>query len=195
MKTLTLILITTLCSINLYASRTFTNVSAEVKSSTVVLTWSINFTDNLGEFQIQRMDENGVFQPIQAINSSEQLTYKYVDINPDIGKNYYRIAFILDDNVYNSKIVMITCDSAESLVIYPNPSNGEYLNVTLNGTSSDNATIRIFDKSGALVKDLVLKPEMNNTYILNNLNIESGIYYLMISTPTATLKKKFLIEK
>lgn len=195
MKTLITILIVMLSTINLYASRQFTNFSAELKNSDVELTWSINYADHLGTFEIQRMDENGKFEPLESINSNEQLSYSYVDNSPIPGNNYYRIVLILDNNAYYSKIIIITCPPSEALSLYPNPSSGENLQIRLNGTNSDEATLRIYDKSGALVKDAMLKSEMNDSYVLNNLNLESGVYYLLVSTSKTSFQKKFIIKE
>lgn len=66
------------------------------------------------------------------------------------------------------------------IAVYPNPCNGDALNLNLSGLSGT-TTIRILSVNGAVVGEkVVFDQQIIN---LNNLNLSSGVYFLQIDNP------------
>jgi arabinogalactan endo-1,4-beta-galactosidase len=61
--------------------------------------------------------------------------------------------------------------------IYPNPSNGEVLNLNL-GNMEGSTTIRIINVNGKILEQIVFANQQ--TVSLDNLNLSSGVYFVQI---------------
>ena len=69
---------------------------------------------------------------------------------------------------------------SENIEVYPNPFNGDVLNLNLNGLSGT-TSIRILNVNGAVLEQRVFSDQQ--IINLNNLNLSSGIYFLQIDNP------------
>ena len=81
-----------------------------------------------------------------------------------------------------------------SIVIYPNPSNGQFI-VEINSENPDKAELRIFDLLGKEVHYQSIL-YLNNTYQLQiNLNsYQKGIYFLTLNTSEGRQFQKLIVQ-
>ncbi|WP_207532401.1 T9SS type A sorting domain-containing protein [Desertivirga arenae] len=96
-------------------------------STGAALNWTTAQEINSKSFEIERSTDGRTFSTIASItaagNSSTAQTYSFVDNDPVIGINYYRIREVsLSDNTY-SEITSITWQLSKDLEVsvYPNP--------------------------------------------------------------------------
>ena len=80
----------------------------------------------------------------------------------------------------------------QSVVIYPNPSSGNYLVTWEN--SYDNIKIEIFDISGKMILDLNNISTNRNSYNLDMSNYSEGFYYAKIKLDDKKISKKIILE-
>jgi len=73
--------------------------------------------------------------------------------------------------------------------VYPNPSNGEF---TVNGSNIQNATITLTDLTGRSVQ--IPQQVIGSKIVFNGLNLNPGIYLLLIEKGEEKVCKKILIE-
>jgi arabinogalactan endo-1,4-beta-galactosidase len=66
----------------------------------------------------------------------------------------------------------------EKIVVYPNPCNGDVLNLNLNGLTGT-TNVRILNVNGSILVEKVVYDQQIIT--LNNLNLSAGAYFLQIS--------------
>jgi hypothetical protein len=82
------------------------------------------------------------------------------------------------------------------LSVFPNPSNGEGLTMTLSGITSSNVQVRIYDALGRKIQseryvvDGTLQTELNFEQELSD-----GLYLIEVTSGTSTRTTRILIEK
>ncbi len=81
--------------------------------------------------------------------------------------------------------------SANSISVYPNPTNG-VVNINLTAELAKNASLEVYDALGKLVVKQILSNELNT---INISNLENGIYVFKVLNNTNTVKIGKLIKQ
>ena len=168
-------------------------------ASLVGLTWTTALEQNNKGFNVQE-NVNGewktiAFVPSQAPdgNSSSALTYNYSDINTEKGITQYRIQQVdLDGRFVYTDIRAIRGEGAiGKVIVYPNPSTGDKINVVF----EDNLGVRdiiVNDMQGKVIRSF--KGITNNILVIERLT--SGFYTIKVTnrTTAASSVQKVVIK-
>ena len=152
---------------------------------------------------IDRLDKNGDFKTILGTDEGEELNggyYAAEDIDPEHGKNVYRVRIALEDDYYmTSNLAYVTFPKAETdFLIVPNPAQdkvalifAEYL------ISSKNNFLYVYDLNGKQhFFSEINQEELANPYFLNLSGFREGIYFISLNQEgQAPLTKKMVIAK
>jgi hypothetical protein len=141
-------------------------------------------------------DQTGLFVPTanQWRHVSIGIT-SYIGLSPvlfefDAVSGYGNDGFIDDINIFHSTTTGISTPiNDKSISIYPNPSSGNF-NVQVNGMSSDNITISVYNAIGQKVKEVDGK--LNAGTSLFEINMEgqsNGIYNVKIESNKTIINK------
>ncbi|MEZ4799907.1 MAG: GEVED domain-containing protein [Flavobacteriales bacterium] len=86
--------------------------------------------------------------------------------------------------------------SGASAAIYPNPSNGEMVNLNLAGINSDNVMVRIMDASGRLVwSNRYVVDGSLNTIVSFDRPLASGLYIVEMNFDGQVLTERMMVQK
>jgi hypothetical protein len=160
--------------------------NASKTTSGSLITWEVENEFNYTTFYAERSVDKGItFQSLGSIQSSGVGGYSFLDKNPVMGQNQYRLVLNdIDNNIYYSKIVILTYspssdDAGSKISIYPNPA-ANVINLTVNQNSNiASYNIKIVDVTGIVVKETVsMQPNWNanigylkpGTYLVQVLN-------------------------
>lgn len=154
-------------------------------NSTNVLNWSTASEINSDVFIIEKSTDAVNWTVIGEVdaagNSNERLDYSFIDINPEVGNNYYRLRVVDNDRSFNySSIIDITVKGiADNKIVnlFPNPTNGNpYITATLTSVQNQTATVEVMDILGRTIRSqqFDLAPGYNN--IQMNVDIVNGTY-------------------
>ena len=84
--------------------------------------------------------------------------------------------------------------NSDAVVIYPNPSNGNF-SIIINSLKSDEYTIKVIDISGRLIKELDVNCTLgNNAISLDITNVETGVYNVVISNGNQIVTKRMMVN-
>jgi hypothetical protein len=169
--------------------------TGQCEQQTMVLKWSIENDINNRFFSIERGTGGSNWQEIgriEDLNSSlAQSNYSFAD---KFANNlaYYRIKQTSSDGkfTYFRNIVAKNCaDDTDGLTIYPSPSTG-IVNLLLRSNQVEIESVSIYNLLGKRVYH-----SMVSQSTINLSDMPSGIYFLYLKTPLATLAKKFVIKR
>lgn len=182
------------------------NFNAIANHKTVDILWSTATEINNDYFTIEK-SKNGIdFSSLKTVqskalngNSLYQLNYAEVDENPYLGTSYYRLKQVdFNGSIHYSSVVDVTfIDKINvDILVFPNPSEGEF---TLNFTGINterNASILIFDALGNKVYNNSIKVEPNNNsfQIVSEEKIAQGFYFLTCFIDGVTITRKIVIQ-
>ena len=114
---------TNICSIAL-PLRLIT-ISAKKENRSVILNWQTDNEVNVDRFEVERSSDGTNFKKInnvQARNQSEKNNYRFKDVQPGQGTNYYRIKIVDRDGTFKySSVIKINIDNFSIFQVYPNP--------------------------------------------------------------------------
>ncbi|ASU32455.1 hypothetical protein MuYL_0552 [Mucilaginibacter xinganensis] len=145
------------------------NFAAVKATAGAKVSWKTENEADYTHFAVERSTDNGVtFTQLNTVVSSFQQTYSFVDENPPIAVNQYRLKLTdLDGTVTYSKVVTLMYSTLSNIVaynpisIYPNPTKGN-LNVSITPntlslpTSGDYSfNIVITGSNGVVVKKAI----------------------------------------
>lgn len=168
-------------------------------SSGVQLNWVANNPGSYTSFILQKLDNNNNFNSIYTIQSNNSSNYNFVDNNPFVGNNIYRLAQNdINGNIVYSSLVTIGYNNVTSngyFSVYPNPSK-DIINILVNSTTPNavNYTADIYNTSGELMDHRVL-----NTYRWSEdiSSYKEGVYIIALKNINGDVlaKSKFIKTK
>ena len=168
-------------------------------SSGVQLNWVANNTGTYTGFVLEKEGVNNTFNPIYTVQSNNNSNYNFVDSNPVVGNNIYRLAQNdINGNVTYSSLITIGYNSVSSngyFSVYPNPSK-DIINILVNSKAATTAnyTADIYNTSGGLMDHRVL-----NTYSWTEdiSSYKEGVYIIVLKDNSGDVlaKSKFIKTK
>jgi len=119
------------------------------------------------------------FAPTKAPggNSTSRIDYNYTDANGYAGISYYRLKQVDIDNHYtytHIKAVKGMGDTQVSVLLYPNPNNGQFT-IRLDGVNREYDAV-ITDMGGKIVRQL----RLGNSNNVNITGLSAGTYIIRI---------------
>jgi hypothetical protein len=171
-----------------------------------MLSWTTATEENTAYFTVERSFDGQNFTALGEVkaagNSASTRDYSYLDTTSYSSVAYYRLAET-DVNSNTKYFQVITADchitTPFALVIYPNPNQGNYLNVHLSGLQNNsNVELQVVDMLGRqVVPPSYHAADENGTLISGldlNYNLPKGIYNLVIQTGGSLMTRSFVIQ-
>lgn len=123
-----------------------------------VLNWTTASERNSLKFEVEKSYDASNFayigEKLAAGNSSINVDYNFIDENPQIGNNYYRLKMIDQDGTFKySEIINIRVNGDNTPVkdgivkIFPNPTNG-LLNIQYQASKATTLDLNVYDVTG-----------------------------------------------
>lgn len=168
------------------------------------LRWTTATEQNNRGFDVQRSLDGMNFESIGFVNSlapggnsSNELSYSFVDNNVGGRKFYYRLRQLdIDGRSRLSSIVLIKGDKPVTLAIdglYPNPANTQ-VNVVVAAPVRDKVTLIVVDMTGKTVLQQIVSVEAgSNTFPVDISKLTGGTYMVkMVCNNCETAISKFV---
>jgi hypothetical protein len=156
--------------------------TGSLENAAVSLVWITASEEGFDHFEIERATEELIFEKIGQLNGAgyntdDEHQYSLTDTKPVIGVNYYRLKSVdLDGSYEYSAIISAEVESSKSIAVYPNPSNGDFVNVSANFGLSENTEVIIFNQEGVLLQRTPITERESRIDFTRHLT--SGVYIL-----------------
>jgi ELWxxDGT repeat protein len=172
---------------------------AQAEGNAVKLDWITEKEFNTFEFEVQRSADGLAFQEVSrqmaAGESDSPIHYQDWDMQPLQGRAYYRLKQIDLDGTYTySKTVEVFFKPGESeAIIYPNPSNGQHLNISIPGGIEERLELTVYDLTGKRLWTHSVQGG-SNWQVNFGQHLSSGQYVLVGVGKTASFRKRFVVK-
>jgi len=167
------------------------NIWASPSTDHIEVGWTVGSEMNLDYYQLQR-SENGIdFETIATVDAvgttqSEQ-NYAFNDYNVGRNKDYYYRYQSVDDDMYTEFSPIVSTkligsgNFAESILLYPNPTNGSlFMELTLELNSEIELTV--MNSAGQQIESLTIQGNNgNNVFTLGANDWASGVYIVQVT--------------
>lgn len=161
--------------------------------------WSINQNNLIKDFEILKSNNGIDFLPIETVSNTNisNNIQSYSILDQDFLLNHNTFYYKLKINHFDGKIsysniktLKINQEKNATLVVYPNPNNGQFsLPIYDNDTENQ---VNIYDAAGKLVyttKHNSLDKQIN----LNLSHLAFGTYHIVVENQLNTYKTKFIL--
>jgi len=171
---------------------TLHDFNANCESNGTEVSWSTSSEQNASHFDLQRSIDGEQWNKVATIpaagNSTSLQNYTYTDpVRYISSTSYYRLRQVDFDGAEEiHRTIAVDCDATEnSLIVFPNPSAGEFT-VEVNSTGIlEDGFIGVYDLSGKqlLRQEINTKKGTNVVYFTEN-NLASGTYLVVVESET-----------
>lgn len=166
----------------------------------VALVWKTATETNNAYFIVEHSTDGIHFTPIGspvkgAGTTLQTQSYKFLDIDPANGLNYYQIRQVDLDGKYDFSTVEVVNLTGESMVtVSPNPSHGHF-SVKIIAESSSLFTIDIYNALGQAIytKSLSVYGGFAEQKVILN-HVAAGVYTLVVKNDTDSWVEKIIKE-
>lgn len=127
-------------------------------NNVAILAWTTASEENFDHFEVERASSSLIFEKIADVNgagynTNDEHPYSLTDANAATGANYYRLKSVDIDGTFEySSIVLVTVSSTNVISVYPNPSNGQYVNVSSQFELGTDTWVTLFNEGGVLLE-------------------------------------------
>lgn len=179
--------------------------SARLAESSIDIEWSTASEINNDYFVIQRSADGQNFEDIGEITgfgtTNEKQNYKFIDDRPYFGVSYYRLLqydFDGSETIYGP--ISVNNDQFKKgidVVVYPNPTLGESLNVQINsGDENSPINISIVDLTGHVIVNEWKEAALGyQTFTIHfNQKLNAGIYLVQITQGANKLTRQLMVK-
>jgi hypothetical protein len=163
-----------------------TSFQASCEDEGVILNWSTASEQNSSHFDVEK-SENGtdwrvIGTVLSAGNSTQDITYTFIDSEKSNGDNYYRLNQVDVDgkNEYFGPIT-VSCEDDSKINTYPNPSKGEF-NLVMHAKTNEQITLKITDGNSRILSTKVLDLQNGINLFPIRENLSSGVYHIQLIT-------------
>ena len=130
-----------------------------------LLDWTTATETNNDRFIIERSTNGSTFEAIGVVdgagNSNTNISYQFVDDNPNTGINYYRLKQVdFDGQFENSEIRTLYFEQPALFIVYPNPfTSNLFFEMP---SANEQVIVQIHDMLGRLIskQHLMLEPRV-----------------------------------
>ncbi len=178
--------------------------SANMNGNSVVLNWQTATELNSSYFDIQRSNDatqwNSIGQVSAAGNSTNALSYSFVDNNISGTNTYYRLKQVdFDGSFTYTKVVEVNLEIPSTFSLsqnYPNPFNPT-TKISYSIPVDSKVTISVYAVTGELVAELINDNVAAGSHYVdfNGSNLASGMYIYKMVAGNFTQSNKMMLVK
>jgi hypothetical protein len=170
----------------------FIGFGAKKSGSGIELIWNVAGESGVQAYVVERSTDGRSFIKLGEVAATNSTAYSFVDNQPQNGMAYYRIKELdMDGKFRYSTIVRLNLERNISLKAYPSPARGL---VTIEHPVTNKGILSITTTDGRVVKQIDVKPELNQT-VINVSNLKAGLYIIRFINGTGPAENVKLIKE
>jgi endoglucanase len=166
------------------AIREITQLEAICSDKNILIRWSVEVYDRPGFFAIEASNDGVNWSERTKLKANTNQNRYQTSINLLKKQAYYRVVYFNEDGSKEySPIITSACVENQSFAIYPNPTQGDDIVLSLNSNQNQDAKVKISNSNG----QIVLQADKNIFEGENKIDISlsgfsAGIYYVQMTT-------------
>jgi hypothetical protein len=159
----------------------FENIKGKlINTGSIQVDWEARTDAQHDYFELEKSVDGNNYVAIGRINGLPP--YSFLDKNPSIGNNYYRVKQVDKDNKFTySRVINVVNNPRVKLTIYPNPVS-EVLRIKVDENRSATLTVTVMDMQGRMVYNKTFSEmQSSGTISVNTATWISQVYQLKIT--------------
>ena len=177
-----------------------TSIKAYEENRNIAVEWKVSSELNMKNYEVEKSTDGinfvKLFSQAATANSGTDITYKWLDVNPVAGNNFYRIKGIENSALVKySAIAKVFIGKTEPAInVFPNPVTGSMFSVQFTAMEKGTYQLRLINMAGQVVSvEKLVHAGGNATQTVALINLAGGQYQLQIIKPDSNIVNKPLI--
>ena len=177
-----------------------TLVGAERAGEEVLVSWKVKNERDVERYEVQKLDGTRGWQRIGAstpYSVQEIAEYGYVDAQPVIGNNHYRIITYKKGGEWLvSETLTVTIGESADVQVYPNPASGAEFHLLFNKVPPAKYTLQLYTESGSLAHTefLDVTGDRRSYPVRPGRMLPQGTYFLVIEGKKYRKRLKVIVR-
>jgi len=169
---------------------TFSAIKAYSQNKNIMIEWKTENENGISNYTIEKsVDGNSfVFESIQPAKNGPSNNYNWLDINPYIGYNYYRIKSMSKngEEKYSQIVHVNNPNDIKPIFVFPNPLVDAVINLQMKNQPAGRYIVRVTNYIGGviIVKQVNHHPGSGFEAVILPGVIPHGIYHVEVISPT-----------
>lgn len=174
---------------------TLVDLSAIIINNHIKIRWTTAAEINNNYFEILRSSDGHNYVVAGQVNgqgnSNSLYSYEFIDENPNIGINYYKLRQVdFDRTNTDSQVLTVSMVAEIDATIFPNPVNrGNQINI--NSTQQGDLRVDLYNIAGQIVGSY---QNSSSQVTIPTDEFEAGIYLFRIFQNNSTIVKKIQVN-
>ncbi|MCE6991553.1 beta-galactosidase [Dyadobacter sp. CY323] len=169
--------------------------SGENIENAVALQWETSEETHSDHFEIEHSESGKIWNLAGRVAASEESAvlqkYTFTHANPSAGENLYRLKMVDQDSTFAySKIISVSVDGVDKLVLYPNPVVGNHIQLQYAGALPD---VTFSDMSGVEIPVVTEKTEHDKLSVRTQSKLNPGLYILTAGYGAKQVRYKVVV--
>jgi hypothetical protein len=165
-----------------------------IRNRTSILEWNTLSEVNSSHFVLQRSSDGILFENIAQISAKGVGSYGYEDLDPLLGKNYYRLKMVdIDGKYIFSKVRVVDFSRPLEFTVFPNPASNQ-VTIKWDSKSQSMVEIQIISSLGHVVLSKSLE-NSDGSILLNTSTFTSGLYRIIVRDEGEIKSKSLIIRQ
>lgn len=159
--------------------KSFTGNQSDDKN--ILLNWQVAAEVNLTKYIIERSNNRVNFNVLAAVTATQLNTYQYLDVNSQVGINYYRLKLVNKDGSfsYSATVTVLVTTNQLLLHLSPNPVL-DVLQITFKKATNEQASINIINSIGQVVKAIKITDANQGNISVSVKELTVGLYTVQL---------------
>ena len=175
---------------------------AKLDGRSVNVDWTTGAEKNNDYFTVERSIDGASFEEIAIVkgagNSNTVINYSAIDENPLNGTSYYRLKQTDFDGKFSCSNLVAVKTSLETLFsVYPNPSDGSNVTISLNGSSAKEILVVVLDMTGRESYSKIVPTFRDGTFLIAtdpSSKLAPGVYLVTATSDNKIYNQKLIIR-
>ncbi len=189
-------------SVNIILSVDLLHCEAKFTDNDVIVSWATASEKNNEFFTLERSRDGQQFEPVITVkgagNSSSVLNYDAIDENPLSGNSYYRLRQTDYDGKFSfSHVMEVKTDFGIEFSVFPNPSDGSSISISLTGIYGEEILVVVLDMTGRQAYSQIVPAFIDGTFLIAtdfSKKLTPGVYMVKASSQEEIHNQKLIIK-
>jgi Secretion system C-terminal sorting domain len=172
------------------------------KDAAIELNWNVLTETDIIGYDIEKSTDGSTFLKAGYLtafnNPSGTAEYKWLDVVPYIGNNYYRLKILELNGItkYTSIVKVLFGNGAPAVNIYPNPVQNKVITLQFTGMEKGVYSLLFTNLHGQTVYQKTISHSGGNAAHVINMpgQIQGGVYYLKTTNGAVSFTTKIIVS-
>ena len=176
----------------------FSTIKAFQNKDDIQVEWSVGSDKNISHFIIQKSLDSRNFKQATSVSINGSDSYKWIDVNPSIGSNFYRVKGIEKNGQEKLSAVVVVkmVNNKSAIKVFENPVKNRIVQLKFENQEQGNYLVQLYNSNGQRVSSSTINHPAGSIMetVPLKAGIVKGVYQLKVSNGQNRTIQQIVVE-